>query len=202
MSPARLFTVLAVVALAGGAAYYISGRGGSPKIEIVQPRKFVGRSGTLEIIVDTPAGQLSSATITLEQGGTSRSLFSLGPNAEGEVNQESADCIRIRRPFGKYSVPELQEGPAELVVTAARPVFFGWRSLESRATQALSVRLSPPRVGIVLTHHHVNHGAATGRTCSTSNPLITRPSIGSYPANSRYSFDTPRICTDSSWTSR
>ncbi len=160
MSLSRLFTVLAVVVLVGGAAYYVSGRGGNPKIEIVQPRKFVGRSGTLDIIVDTPAGQLSSATITLEQGGKSRSLFSLGPDAEGEVNQESADRIRIRRPLGKDSVPELQEGPAELVVTAARPVFFGWRSLESRATQALSVRLTPPRVGIVSTHHHVNHGGS------------------------------------------
>ena len=148
----------AVLAIGGG--YYIAGRGQGPLIEVVQPRQFVGRSGALAVTIDTPAGQLTSATITLEQGGALRPLFTLGPESEGAVNQESTDRLRITRPFGKDSVPELQAGAARLVVTAARSVFFGLRTIESRITKDLVVRLDPPRVGIVSTHHFVNHGGS------------------------------------------
>jgi murein DD-endopeptidase MepM/ murein hydrolase activator NlpD len=51
-------------------------------------------------------------------------------------------------------------GPATLTITAARPVLFGWREAETTVTQDLTVRLEPPRVGVVSTHHFLNLGGS------------------------------------------
>src|SRR5439155_7725432 len=57
-------------------------------------------------------------------------------------------------------VPELQPGAARVVVTAARRSFLNLRTLSSRATKDVQVRLDPPRLAVTSTHHHVNHGGS------------------------------------------
>jgi murein DD-endopeptidase MepM/ murein hydrolase activator NlpD len=157
---ASIAPALLAALVIGAGGYYLAGRGQGPIIDIVQPQKLLGRAGTLAVTIDTPEGQLGSATISLEQGGASQQLFVLGPSAEATVTQESPSRIRITRPIGKESAPALEAGPATIVVTATRSVFFGLRTIESRERRDLIVRLEPPRVAIVSTHHFVNHGGA------------------------------------------
>jgi len=68
--------------------------------------------------------------------------------------------VHVSRPLGKQSVPELQPGAARLVVAASRPSFLTLRTLSSGATKDVQVRLEPPRLAVMSTHHHVNHGGS------------------------------------------
>ena len=54
----------------------------------------------------------------------------------------------------------LVNGPAMLVVDASRKVFYGLRTVNSRVTRSLEVRLDPPRVAVVSIHHFINLGGA------------------------------------------
>jgi murein DD-endopeptidase MepM/ murein hydrolase activator NlpD len=169
---ASIAPALAAALVIGGAGYYLSGRGQGPVIDVVEPQRVLGRAGTLVVTVETPGDQVAGATIALEQDGASRQLFSLGPETEATVTQETASRIRISRPLGKESVPDLKAGTARLTVTAARSVFFGLRTIESTLTKDLLVRLEPPKVGIVSTHHFVNHGGAEFAVYRVSPPDV------------------------------
>src|SRR5207244_13623877 len=68
--------------------------------------------------------------------------------------------LRIRRPLGKQSVPDLQPGAARILVSAERKSFLNMRTLASSAVKDVQVRLEPPRLAIVSTHHYVNHGGS------------------------------------------
>ena len=58
-------------------------------------------------------------------------------------------------------MPQLVEGPARIVVTAARPVLFGLREATGPKPRCdVQVRLTPPRVSVVSMHHFVNHGGS------------------------------------------
>src|SRR2546425_846270 len=49
---------------------------------------------------------------------------------------------------------------ARVVVTATRPSFLNLRKLTATASKEIRVRLEPPRIAIVSTHHYVNHGGS------------------------------------------
>jgi murein DD-endopeptidase MepM/ murein hydrolase activator NlpD len=152
-----LLILLAVFAAAG--AWFWAGRQAGPVITIRQPEKFVGQATTLELTVEAPAGQFSRIDVGIEQNGKTLPVFALGQPSEG-MKQDSADRIYIMRPIGKRAIPELQQGAARIVVQAARPVLRGMRQAESSATRDVQVRLEPPRVSTLSTHHFVNHGGA------------------------------------------
>ena len=87
-------------------------------------------------------------------------MFTLEQPSQATVKQETAERIYIMRPVGKRDIPELQAGPARIVVRAARPVLYGMRQAESEATRDVEVRLDPPRVAVLSTFHYINHGGA------------------------------------------
>jgi murein DD-endopeptidase MepM/ murein hydrolase activator NlpD len=66
----------------------------------------------------------------------------------------------VSRPFGKTAVPEIQQGPARITVTASRTGFLKLRTFISVASKDVQVRLEPPRIAVVSTHHYVNHGGS------------------------------------------
>jgi murein DD-endopeptidase MepM/ murein hydrolase activator NlpD len=66
--------------------------------------------------------------------------------------------LRTSLPFGKQAVPQLKAGPARIVVSATRKSFLSLRTLTTTATKDIQVRLEPPRISVVSTHHYVNHG--------------------------------------------
>lgn len=155
-----LLIVLAIGALALGGAWVVAGRMAGPAVTIHQPERFLGQSGTLDVTVDAPRGTLDRFQIVLEQERRSVPLATSIEAAGLEVKQEGENRIRVRRPIGKRDVPELEEGAARITVVASRPVLYGIRSVEARATRDLRVRLQPPRVSVASTHHFVNHGGA------------------------------------------
>ncbi len=155
---------LAVLILVGtlvfGAAWFWAGRGEGPAIQIRQPDKFVGQQTTLDLLVDAPGGRFSRLDVSVEQGGKTYPVFNLAQPNQGTVRQETSDRLFVMRPIGKKDIPQLQAGPARIVVSAARPVLYGLRNLESRTTRDVQVQLEPPRVSVLSTFHYVNHGGA------------------------------------------
>ena len=159
-----LLGLIVVLLIALGCAYYIAGRGAPPAVAIDKPERVVGQAGTLDVTAAAPNRRFTALTIALEQNGKSYPLFSLnGAPASGAaaaVTEVDRDRTRITRPIGKQSVPELQSGAARIVVTATRPSFLKLRQLTTTATKDFQVRLEPPRIAVMSTHHYVNHGGS------------------------------------------
>ena len=156
----RWLTVLIVVALlAGGILYVAAGRGTPPRLAIDKPDRFVGQAASLDVTAEAPNARLSALKITLEQNGRAITLFTLGAQT-ATVTQIDRNHLRVSRPIGKQSVPELQSGPARVVVTATRPSLLNLRQLTSTVTKDFQVRLEPPRIAVLSTKHYVNHGGS------------------------------------------
>jgi murein DD-endopeptidase MepM/ murein hydrolase activator NlpD len=151
-----VFTVLVL----GGGAWWWAGRMPGPHIEIRQPDRFIGQASALELKVDAPGARFSQVDVSLEQGGKSYPLFGLDQRGQSEVRQETPTRLSITRRVGKRDVPQLQAGPARIVVRAARPVLFGLRQAASEASRDVQVRLEPPRVAALSTFHYINQGGA------------------------------------------
>ena len=163
-----LAVVIVAAALIGG-AYVIAGRGAPPRLTIDKPDRLVGQSGTLEVTAEAPNARFTSLTIALEQNGKTTPLFQLeGDRAAGTIAGANGstvvttgpDTIRISRPLGKQSLPELQAGAARIVVSATRDSFLKLKTLSSSTARDIQVRLEPPRVAVLSTHHYVNHGGS------------------------------------------
>jgi murein DD-endopeptidase MepM/ murein hydrolase activator NlpD len=146
--------------IVAGGAYVVAGRGAPPTISIDKPDRPVGQKSELQVTAGAPAGTLSSLTISLEQNGKTTPLFTLDAPQSAAMTQSDPTHIRITRPFGKQGVPELQQGTARIVVSAARHSIFNLRILTASASKELQVRLEPPRVAVVSMHHYVNHGGS------------------------------------------
>jgi murein DD-endopeptidase MepM/ murein hydrolase activator NlpD len=159
-----LLGLLLILTLAAGGAYVVAGRTGGPSIEIAKPEKFVGAATPLEVTVGAPGAALSSLTIVFEQNGKQTPLYAMGspatPDPQGAVRQDGPDKVRVTREIGKQAVPDIQNGPARIVVTASRPVLYGVRNVQSTATRDVQVRLERPRVSVISTHHFVNLGGS------------------------------------------
>ena len=151
-----LFVGLAAFA----AAWFWAGRAEGPRIDIQQPERFIGLVTPLDVTVESPGGRFARLDISLEQNGRSHPVFTLAQPAQDGVRQETADRILITRPVGKRDLPELQPGPARIVVRAARPVLYGLREAGSEMARDIDVRLDPPRVSVLSTLHYINHGGA------------------------------------------
>ena len=72
-----------------------------------------------------------------------------------------ADRFYVMRPIGKRAIPDLQAGPARIVVHAARPVLRGLRTASNPRRRATCRSGSSRRRSSVLsTFHYVNLGGA------------------------------------------
>jgi murein DD-endopeptidase MepM/ murein hydrolase activator NlpD len=156
----KLLLLVVVLAAVAGGAWLWAGRAEGPRIDLRAPERFIGQATPLDVRVESPGGEFSRVEVTLEQGGRSHPVFTLEQPSQATVKQETAERIYIMRPVGKRDIPELQAGPARIVVRAARPVLYGMRQAESEATRDVEVRLDPPRVEILSTFHYINHGGA------------------------------------------
>jgi murein DD-endopeptidase MepM/ murein hydrolase activator NlpD len=164
-----LVGLLLILALAAGVTYVVAGRGAPPRLTINKPDRLVGQTGALDVTAQAPNAKFTTLTIALEQNGKSVPLFALDASAGAASATASKDAIvtaidrnqiRISRELGKRSVPDLQAGAARIVVTATRPSFLNLRTLTSTASKDFQVRLESPRIAVLSTHHHINHGGA------------------------------------------
>jgi murein DD-endopeptidase MepM/ murein hydrolase activator NlpD len=152
------FTLVVLAALALGVAYYFAGSAAGPAITINQP-SIIGQAGTLDVTVDAPGADVTALTIALEQKGRTLPLFDLS-SADAKALVKEGDRLRITRPIGKKTLPDLEGGAATLRVSATRPVLRGLRQVSSQASKEIQVRLTPPRASVASTHHYVNQGGA------------------------------------------
>ena len=155
-----LVFLVVIAALGAGGAWIWAGRQDGPTIEIRQPGKFVGRAGTVELMVQAPGGVFSAVDVSLEQNGKTYPVYTLESPKPDAAKADSADKIYVMRPIGKQAIPDLQAGTARIVVRASRPVLYGYRQTESTATRDVQVRLDPPRASVVSTFHYVNLGGS------------------------------------------
>ncbi len=155
-----LLALILLVTMAVGGAYVAAGRAVAPVISIDRPERLVGQQGDLQVSVTAPAGSLLELTIALEQNGASIPLFSLDAPQSATITQPDADIVRVVRPFGKAGVPELAQGAATVKVTATRSSFLNLRNRSAEASKEVRVRLEPPRIAVLSTHHYVNHGGS------------------------------------------
>ena len=152
------FTLLVLAALAFGVAYYMAGNADGPAITINQP-SIIGQGGTLDVTIDAPAAELSAVSIQIEQKGRMFPVLDVvSPRGDGFVIE--GDRVRVTRPVGKKTLPELESGRATVKVRASRPVLRGLRQVSSEASRDIQVRLTPPRISVVSTHQYVNQGGA------------------------------------------
>src|SRR5262245_54523323 len=136
-----LVYIALLAAVVVGAAWWWAGRMAGPTIDVRQPDRFVGQSTTLEMLVEAPGGQFSRVDVQVEQSGRTFPVFSLAEPAAGTVKQDTADRLFVMRQIGKRDIPDLQPGPARIVIRAARPVLYGLRDAESEVTRDVEVRL-------------------------------------------------------------
>ncbi|HXW08907.1 MAG TPA: M23 family metallopeptidase [Vicinamibacterales bacterium] len=155
-----LVTLILIGSVALGGAYVVAGRMTGPAVEIGKPDKFVGLASPFEVVASAPNVTFGRLQVVFEQNGKQTPLFSLEDPGKAVMKQEPPETVRITGELGKQTVPDLQSGPARLIVTASRPVLYGIRTVETTAVRDLQVRLERPRVSVISTHHYVNLGGA------------------------------------------
>jgi murein DD-endopeptidase MepM/ murein hydrolase activator NlpD len=155
-----LIAVVVVVVLLVGGVFLFAGRLAGPSIAIEQPEKFVGVSTPLTVNVSSP-GDIASIDIGFEQEGQRTAVFSLATvTPPAQVTRDEPGRIVVTHELGRKTLPALKSGPARIVVTATRPVLFGLRTVTTEQVRDVTVRLEPPRVGALSTHHYINHGGS------------------------------------------
>jgi murein DD-endopeptidase MepM/ murein hydrolase activator NlpD len=158
--------LLVLILLTFAGLYVAAGRSAPPQLTITKPDRFVGQVSSLDVTAEAPNARFTTLTVSVEQNGKSIPLFTLDKTPAGaatpgaDVTQVDRDHLRISRPLGKQSVPELQAGPARLVVSATRPSFLNLRTVSSSASKDFQVRLEPPRIAVLSSKHYVNHGGS------------------------------------------
>ncbi|MFN7915820.1 MAG: M23 family metallopeptidase [Vicinamibacterales bacterium] len=156
-----LFLGLAIV----GGSYVAAGQTTPPVLSIDQPTGPVGQAGTLQVTAQVARALFSSLDATLEQNGKSYPLFSLDDPLKAtikgaEAKRTDVDHLVITRTIGKAAIPELQQGPAKITVTAGRLSFLRLRTVTTSVSKDIDVKLEPPRIAVLSTKHYLNHGGS------------------------------------------
>ncbi|MBI3400726.1 MAG: M23 family metallopeptidase [Acidobacteria bacterium] len=157
-----LLALLVVIALAVVGAYTAAGRGTPPLLTINKPDKVVGQTGSVDVTAEAPNARFTALSIAFEQNGKTAPLFTLDERTTGgpDVTQIERNQLHISRGINRQSIPNLRSGPARIVVTATRPSFLNLVQLTATTSKDFQVRLDPPRLAVVSTHHYVNHGGS------------------------------------------
>jgi murein DD-endopeptidase MepM/ murein hydrolase activator NlpD len=149
-----LIKLLLLLAIAAGIAWFVVGRYYAPDIEIRQPTQFIGSNGQYEIAITAPQAELAGLKITFEQNGQEQEL------TPASVTSDGGASVVVRGPIGRGVLRDVQEGAGKLRVTASRMAFGRIQTKAASAERDLQVRLRPPRVQILSTHHYINQGGA------------------------------------------
>jgi len=167
--------LLVILMLAAVAAYNVASRGAPPLLTINKPDTVVGQTGSVDVTAEAPNAHFTALAITLEQNGRTLPLFTLDDTTQPATTVTPIDRnhLRISRAIGRQSIPDLRSGKARIVVTATRPSFLNLRQLTSTASKDFQVRLEPPRISVVSTHHYVNHGGSEMVVYKATPPDVT-----------------------------
>lgn len=156
----KLIGLIVILAIAAGITWYGAGREPGPRIVINSPQRVIGHHSELAVTVDTPGAKLTHLQVTFEQGKTRVPLFRLQQVGAAQLKPAGPNQLVLRRPIDKATVPHLVQGEAKIVVTATRPVLFGYQWTTSTVTHAVKVDLTPPTLSVVSRHVYVAQGGA------------------------------------------
>jgi murein DD-endopeptidase MepM/ murein hydrolase activator NlpD len=156
----RKLLVLAALAIAFLVAWFIAGRGAGPEITMDWPTSAIGQSGELKLLINAPKGSLSALDVVLTQGENRIPVYTLAAGDSAALTPAGENQFRFSRSIGRRHNPELVEGPAVIQVTAGQPTLFGLQQTTTTLTRQLTVRLTPPGVAVLSTHHYINHGGS------------------------------------------
>jgi murein DD-endopeptidase MepM/ murein hydrolase activator NlpD len=157
---ATLLVVVALLLLGGAVTYYYAGQEPGPLVKIEKPAAIGGGSISLEFVVDAVGTRLRRLDAIVEQQGRRFPLFTLASPGTARFTQETPDRMRVAQQTPAGVLTGLADGPARIVVTASRDVLFGLRHAVSVTARDIAVRLTPPTIAAVSTHHYVNLGGA------------------------------------------
>ena len=157
----KLLALLVVVVLVAVGLFFFAGRLPGPVITVATPGPWLGASTPLDVLVEGPAVEEGDVRVTFEQGGTESVLIDTAADINGrQVAADGEGRMRVTHVIDRDNVPGFASGQGRLVVTATRPVLFGLRQVATSHAQDVTVRLEPPRVAVISTHHFVNQGGA------------------------------------------
>jgi murein DD-endopeptidase MepM/ murein hydrolase activator NlpD len=145
---------------AGTIATYLVAQEPGPLVTIHQPTAMGGHSFTVDVSIDTHGSRLGELQAWVEQGGRRRSIPGLVAATTAAITQETRERVRITQTIATASVGGLTDGPARLIVAATRPVLFGLRHPKTEIGRDVQIRLTPPSLTVVSTHHYVTLGGA------------------------------------------
>jgi murein DD-endopeptidase MepM/ murein hydrolase activator NlpD len=156
----RKLLVLVLLAIVFVIVWFIAGRGTGPVITMEWPTTAIGQSGELKLLIDAPKGRLTTLDVTLTQGENRIPVFTLAEGGSTAITSAGENRFQFTDSIGKRHHPELVEGPAAIEVTAGQPTFFELQQTRTTITRPLTVRLTPPSVAVLSTHHYINHGGS------------------------------------------
>ena len=156
----RKLLVLVVLAIGFLVAWFIAGRGAGPDITMEWPTSAIGQSGELVLLIDAPKGRVTTLDVELTQGENRIPIFTLAEGDSTTIKPAGENRFRFTDSIGRRHHPELVEGPAVIQVTAGQPTLFGLQQTRTTLTRPLTVRLTPPSVAVLSTHHYINHGGS------------------------------------------
>jgi len=148
-----LIKLALLVAIIAGIGWFAVGRIYTPDVDIRQPTQFVGSNGQYEATVSAPEAELTDLKVEFEQNGQVQQLTPAEVVAEG-------DGVVVRGPLGRAVLQNVQEGAGILRVSASRTAFGRVKTKAASAERELQVRLRPPRLQVLSTHHFINQGGA------------------------------------------
>ena len=161
LSLKAVFAVVAALLLVGSVVtYYYAGQEPGPLVKIEKPAAVGGGVVSLDVTVDSLGTRLRTLEVSIEQQGRVFPLFSLASPGKARFAQETPDRIRVTQESAANVLTGLRDGQARVVVTASRGVLFGIRRADSVTARTVAVRLTPPKLAVVSTHHYVNLGGA------------------------------------------
>ena len=157
----KRYAALLILVVAGAVTVWVvAGRASGPMIKFIEPVA-IGQVGELVMMIDTPDDELSLLEVTLKQGGETLQVFNLARDGAAGLAREGEDHrLVLRQPIGRQRFESLSEGEASVMVTAVRPVLFGFREAMTQSELGIDVRLRPPVIDVQSQFHYINHGGS------------------------------------------
>lgn len=146
--------IVAVVVLLFVAAFLFAK---APAVRFEQPPKAVGPETSVRVVVQSPHG-VRRLSAWIEQNGKRFPMFETSePARRRPVFAENQPDKTVTFTAGKKQAPELQEGPARLIVEAVANDIAG-RSAQAFAE--IQINSQPPVVSADGFQHYINQGGA------------------------------------------
>jgi murein DD-endopeptidase MepM/ murein hydrolase activator NlpD len=152
----KLILIALIVLLAGGLGANLL-LSSAPSVKVDPAVKALGMDSPVKVEVASPHG-IRRLTAWVEQGGKRHQVFEkLEPARRLSWFRETEPARQIQFTAGKTQAPELNDGPAKLVVEAAANDFAG---RTATATADIQVNTTPPTVSADGFQHYINQGGS------------------------------------------